>query len=82
MFHTAFIHAHAHLPVMPPPGSKTDPSAVDRKFYGSVQPAVFDGPRVWGPEIHELVNKCVERLAPVMKTLGETAPGLDTFGVK
>lgn len=82
MFHTAFIHAHAHLPAIPPPGSINDPGAEGRKFYGSVQPAVFDGPRVWGAEIHGLVEKCLVRLAPVMKTLGETAPGLDTFSIK
>lgn len=80
MFHTAFIHGHAHWPAMPPAGSETDPGAAERKFYGSVQPAVFDGPRVWGSEIHELVEKCLMRIAPVMKIVGESAPDLGSFG--
>ncbi|KAH7379934.1 hypothetical protein BKA64DRAFT_713972 [Cadophora sp. MPI-SDFR-AT-0126] len=81
MFHTAFIHAHAHWPPLSPTESEASAGVQRRKFYGSVQPAVFDGPRIWGPDIHELVDKCVERLAPVMKTLGETAPTLASFGL-
>ncbi|KAK0113363.1 hypothetical protein ONS95_013617 [Cadophora gregata] len=80
MFHTAFIHAHAHWPPLPSTDDKAN-ARTERKFYGSVQPAVFNGPRVWGPEVHELVGKCVERLAPVMKSLGETAPSLESFGI-
>lgn len=79
MFHTAFIHAHAHWPPMSSTAYEVDPEIERRKFYGSVQPAVFYGPRIWGSDIHELVDKCVERLAPVMKKLGESAPGLNAF---
>ncbi|PVH84066.1 hypothetical protein DL98DRAFT_512823 [Cadophora sp. DSE1049] len=82
MFHTAFIHAHAHWPPMSLKEVEVNPELEGRKFYGSVQPAVFDGPRIWGPDIHELVSTSLERLAPVMKELGETAPGLDTFEAK
>ncbi len=73
MFHTAFIHGHAHWPPTPPIGSDTDPGAGERKFYGSVQPAVFDGPRVWGQDIHNLVEDCLMRLTPVMRAYGESA---------
>ena len=78
MFHTAFIHGHAHWP---PISSATGPSE-ERNFYGSVQPAVFDGSRVWSDEIRELVEKCLVRIAPVMKAYGETAPDLETFKLK
>jgi hypothetical protein len=79
MLHTAFIHGHAHWPPLPPPGSETDHVAEGRKFYGSVQPAVFDGPRVWSNEVRDLMEKSVVRIAPVMKTYGETAPDLKSF---
>jgi hypothetical protein len=68
MSHTAFIHGHAHWPAI------SDLEATGRQFYGSVQPAVFDGPRVWTPEVRELVEKCLVRLGPIMKAYGETAP--------
>lgn len=70
MFYTAFIHGHAHWP----PVSET--ATTGRQFYGSVQPAVFDGPRIWTPEVRELVEKCLVRIAPVMKACGEKAPDL------
>ena len=70
MFHTAFIHGHAHWP----PTSET--AATDRDFYGSDQSAVFDGSRIWTPEVRDLVEKCLLRKAPVMKASGETAPDL------
>jgi hypothetical protein len=72
MFHTAFIHGHAHWP---PISEVSD----ERQFYGSVQPAVFDGPRIWSPETHELVEACLVRIAPIMKAIGECAPGLESF---
>jgi len=72
MFHTAFIHGHAHWP----PISEL---AEGRNFYGSVQPAVFDGPRVWPTELRELVEKCLVRIAPIMKAIGDTAPPLESF---
>jgi hypothetical protein len=74
MFHTAFIHGHAHWPALPLLAGQVDSDAQRRKFYGSVQPAVFDGTRVWSEEIHKLVEKCLVRIAPVMKAYGETAP--------
>jgi hypothetical protein len=73
MFHTAFIHGHAHWPAI------SDLEAIGRQFYGSVQPAVFDGPRVWTPEVREWVEKCLVRLGPIMKAYGETAPGLESI---
>lgn len=75
MFHTAFIHGHAHWPPIPL-SEKLNSKSENRKFYGSVQPAVFDGPRVWTKDIHELVEKCLVRIAPVMKSYGDTAPDL------
>jgi hypothetical protein len=76
MFHTAFIHGHAHWPPLSLSTENPDSKSEDRKFYGSVQPAVFDGPRVWPKEVHELVEKCLVRIAPAMKAYGETAPEL------
>jgi hypothetical protein len=76
MFHTAFIHGHAHWPPLPLPAGELDVNVSERKFYGSVQPAVFDGPRVWTPEVHDLVEKCLVRIAPYMKAYGEAAPHL------
>lgn len=76
MLHTAFIHGHAHWPAMPAVDPKTNPSTEQRKFYGSVQPAVFDGPRIWTADVRALAEKCFLRLAPIMKALGETAPPL------
>lgn len=76
MFHTAFIHGHAHWPPLPLVTGQVDSDAQGRKFYGSVQPAVFDGPRGWPSEIRELVEKCLVRIAPVMKSYGETAPDM------
>lgn len=73
MFHTAFIHGHAHWPPI------SDIEATERQFFGSVQPAVFDGPRVWAPEVRELVENCLVRIAPIMKSCGEKAPGLESF---
>jgi hypothetical protein len=64
---------------MPAPGSGTDDKTGERLFYGSVQPAVFDGPRVWPQDLRELVEKCLVRIAPVMKSLGETAPERESF---
>jgi len=61
---------------MPLSAGETDTHALERKFYGSVQPAVFVGSRVWTPEVHELVEKCLVRIAPVMKSYGMTAPDL------
>ncbi|KZP18674.1 hypothetical protein FIBSPDRAFT_1045981 [Athelia psychrophila] len=76
MFHTAFIHGHAHWQPFPWPPSQLDPSAADRQFYGSVQPAVFDGSKIWSAEVRDLVEKCLIRIAPVMKAYGATAPTL------
>lgn len=76
MFHTAFIHGHAHWPSL---SSRTATEVEGRQFYGSVQPAVFDGSRVWPEEVHELVEKCLIRIAPVMKSIGETAPSIADF---
>jgi len=71
MFHTAFIHGHAHWPPISETGAK------NRGFYGSVQPAVFDGSRIWTPEVRDLVERCLVRIAPIMKAYGETAPNLE-----
>ncbi|KUJ23900.1 uncharacterized protein LY89DRAFT_679182 [Mollisia scopiformis] len=82
MFHTALIHAHAHWPPLQTSASLSiagSPNVEDRWFYGSVQPAVFDGPRVWSPEIRDLVEKCLVRIAPVMKAYGERAPPRSSF---
>ena len=76
MFHTAFIHGHAHWPPLPLSTEQPDSEAEKRKFHGSVQPAVFDGSRVWSKDIHELVEIYFARIAPVMKPYGETAPNL------
>jgi hypothetical protein len=73
MFHTAFIHGHAHWPPITQRG-RLDEGAETRQFFGSVQPAVFDGPRPWSDEIRSLVEKCLVRIAPFMKAYGETAP--------
>lgn len=70
MFHTAFIHGHAHWPPI------SDTNAEGRQFFGSVQPAVFDGPRLWTPEVRELTENCLRRIAPIMKAYGENAPHL------
>ena len=75
MFHTAFIHGHAHFQSL---GQGT-PEDACRQFYGSVQPAVFDGSRVWSTEERELMEKCLVRIAPVMKRHAESAPGLEEF---
>jgi len=77
MFHTAFIHGHAHWP--PISSGVSDDESMKRQFFGSVQPAVFDGPRVWSPEVRLLVEKCLIRIAPFMKAYGRTAPGLESF---
>jgi len=81
MFHTSFIHGHAHWPPLPPIGKERDEEEIHegRQFYGSVQPAIFNGPREWTEEVRELVEKCLVRIAPVMKKYGEAAPGLETF---
>jgi hypothetical protein len=79
MFHTAFIHGHAHFPPLPSAGEE-DERVKERQFYGSVQPAVFDGSRVWREDIRGLVEKCLVRIAPVMKEVGEKAPGRERFG--
>ncbi|KAF8855999.1 hypothetical protein BDZ45DRAFT_804500 [Acephala macrosclerotiorum] len=76
MFHTALIHGHAHWPPLNVDATET------RRFYGSVQPAVFDGPRIWSTETHELVEKCLARIAPIMKAYGENAPPRSSFGLK
>jgi hypothetical protein len=81
MFHTAFIHGHAHFPPLPPAG-EADLGKQERQFYGSVQPAVFDGPKVWSEGVRELVEKCLVRIAPVMKEVGEKAPGREVFDRK
>ncbi|CZR56069.1 uncharacterized protein PAC_05957 [Phialocephala subalpina] len=73
MFHTALIHGHAHWPPL-----NVD-AVEERRFYGSVQPAVFDGPRVWSTDTHELVEKCLARIAPIMKAYGENAPPRSSF---
>jgi len=78
MFHTAFIHGHAHWP----PLQTGTALAKERNFYGSVQPAVFNGPRIWSTEERELVEKCLARIAPVMKAYAERAPSLESFDVK
>ena len=70
MYHTAFIHGHAHWP----PGENAK-----REFYGSVQPAIFSGSRTWSDEDHDLVEKCLIRIAPVMKSIAETAPSIAAF---
>jgi hypothetical protein len=79
MFHTAFIHGHAHWPPLPSPESNTNHATEERKFYGSVQPAVFNGPRIWSDEDHDIMEKCLIRIAPVMKAYGETAPDPKSF---
>ena len=79
MFHTAFIHGHAHFPPLPFAGEEGI-RMKERQFYGSVQPAVFDGPRVWDEGIRELVEKCLVRIAPIMKEVGEKAPARERFG--
>jgi hypothetical protein len=76
MFHTAFIHGHAHCP---PLQTAEAALAKERNFYGSVQPAVFDGPWIWSTEERELVEKCLARIALVMKVYGEGAPSLESF---
>lgn len=91
MFHTAFIHGHAHWPpLLLVPKPKNDPTFDDsganngvgnldnseRQFYGSVQPAVFDGDREWDVETKELFEKCLVRIAPVMMQVGMSAPSL------
>ena len=53
MFHTAFIHGHAHWP--PLASRECEEDSVGRQFYGSVQPAVFDRPRVWRHGVHDLI---------------------------
>ncbi len=82
MFHTAFIHGHAHWPALTSPASETDPATEERKFYGSVQPAVFNGTRIWSDEEHDLMDKCLIRIAPIMKRYGETAPDVRSFEKK
>lgn len=76
MFHTAFIHGHAHYPPLDTSSSSNvdTPMSENRKFFGSVQPAVFDGPRVWSAKEKELVELSLARIAPVMKACGESAP--------
>jgi len=81
MFHTAFIHGHSHFPPLPP-AREPDEAEKVRKFYGSVQPAVFDGPRVWSENLRDLVERCLVRIAPLMKELGEKAPGRERFDDK
>ena len=76
MFHTAFIHGHAHWPPLPH-GVSTETEG--QQFYGSVQPAVFGGSRIWSDEVHDLVEKCLIRIAPVMKSIAETAPSVEAF---
>lgn len=80
MFHTAFIHGHAHWPPIPS-SYYQDGVTESRHFYGSVQPAVFDGSRVWSAETRMLVEKCLIRIAPFMKAYGETAPKLESLTV-
>jgi len=82
MFHTAFIHGHAHWPPLPLQGSEAENAAEGRKFFGSVQPAIFDGPRVWSDENRDLMEKCLIRIAPIMKAYGETAPDIRILGQK
>jgi hypothetical protein len=77
MFHTAFIHGHAHWPPMS--SGERDDKADKRQFFGSVQPAVFDGPRIWSDDIRALVEECLVRIAPFMKIYGESAPRLESF---
>ncbi|KAH8598901.1 hypothetical protein B0O99DRAFT_683640 [Bisporella sp. PMI_857] len=78
MFHSAFIHGHAHWP--PLPLRKTEPFADEaRLFYGSVQPAVFHGSRIWSEKVHDLMEKCLVRIAPAMKAHAGTAPSLAEF---
>jgi hypothetical protein len=76
MFHTAFIHGHARWPLLSSEENASMHGSTEQQFYGSVQPAVFDGPRVWGDEVRELMEKCLVRIAPVMKAYGDTAPVL------
>ncbi|KAE9366044.1 hypothetical protein N431DRAFT_430213 [Stipitochalara longipes BDJ] len=78
MFHTAFVHGHAHFPPLTTAGEE-DEAEKERKFYGSVQPAVFDGPRIWSEEVRELVERCLVRIAPFMKEVGGMAPGREVF---
>lgn len=59
MFHTAVTHGHARWP----PISSPDHPAEERQFDGSVQPAVFDRPRVWSDEVRDVVEKCLMRIA-------------------
>lgn len=75
MFHSAFIHGHAHMPAM----SQELVEDGKRQFWGSVQPAVFDGPRSWSLEVKEVMERCLIRLAPVMKKVAESSPGLEEF---
>jgi hypothetical protein len=79
MFHTAFIHGHAHFPPLPPAGEE-DEHEKERHFYGLVQPAVFDGPRVWSKDVRDLVEKCLVKIAPAMKVVGLKAPSRERLG--
>jgi len=76
MFHTAFIHGHAHWPPLP---CEVSTEVEERQFYGSVQPAVFYGSQIWSDEIHDLVEKCLVRIAPIMKSIAKTAPSAAAF---
>lgn len=72
MKHSAFIHGHAHFP----PLSEKGVGVGERRFYGSVQPAVFGGSRVWMEGERELMEGILVRIAPSMKVVGEGAPEL------
>ncbi|KAE8449458.1 hypothetical protein EG329_008066 [Mollisiaceae sp. DMI_Dod_QoI] len=86
MFHTAFIHAHAHWPQLYPSAPPSSLAHIiagnERDFYGSVQPAVFNGPQVWPSETREFVERCLVRIAPIMKAYGESAPPRSSFEAK
>lgn len=62
------MHGHAHWPPLSVEG--------ERQFYGSVQRAVFSGPRVWSEDDRKLMEMCLVRIAPIMKACGEGAPVL------
>jgi hypothetical protein len=55
MLHIAFIHGHAHWPPLLSEESVVERDSVWRQYYGSFQLAVFDGPRVWRKDVHDLV---------------------------
>jgi hypothetical protein len=78
VLHSTFIYGHARWP--PLPLGETEHFVDEaRLFYRSVQPAVFNGSRTWSEEVHDLMEKCLVKIVPVMKALAEMAPSLAEF---